>query len=1165
MPERTQVLKSRKTHARRKRFHAALRRLKLRIAASLADGSLISRFKEKSTSSKASKCRGAAIGNPLHQQRRDNPFEVGRRGVEVCERRLVFSAQPLVEIFADSLFDNSSVSPAASNAESVTGLELHVNDLAPREGSLDSFDGSIPAILPSNGVGLETHLREAHAASGWNQVQQQFGLTGAGQTVAVIDSGIAYDHTAFGGGLGPGYRVVGGWDFTEENDAQPYDDGPSGFHGTHVAGIIGSDDSQNTGVAPDVDLVALRVFNDFGQGQLAWVEKALQWVNDNKDSFENPITTVNLSLGTTWNSDDVPSWATLEDEFQALEASGIVVVASAGNSFQSYGETGLSYPAASPSVLPVASVGDDGLLSDFSQRNDRVLAAPGENIISSVPDHVFGQDGQINDFGSASGTSMAAPYVAGASVLVRQAMEMVNFPNINLDTITAHLNSTADTVFDSFTNAYYNRLNLENAIDALIPDDTVGDTAQSGMQLGLSQSTVNGWINSIGDQDVYTFTAEQSGQLSLDASSQWLSDLTWTLNSSSGQPIGSDASGGASFEVVAGQSYSLNVGGNGAIGSFQLDVGFTPSSQGGSIGSGGEAEGGANVPVNLGSVDYLDSEIASDSRVRLQATRDGIFTVQWSPEDASSIVGNEVLYGGIVGAGDALTDNQSDSSWEAGSLRLDFEVQAGDWIDVQLPSHGNVSGNGNLLAANVLENQAGSWIVHGTAAADDLEIDLQNGVLVSFGDVDYSLGSEQVDNLVVQDAGNNDTLRILGSTGSDAVELTPGYSTLQNQDLRLEIAGVEEVHFDSGGGADRVYLYDSDTNDTLFAYPREARLEGVGYRFEVHNSDRIFMHATGGGEDLAYLYDSAGDDKLTVRPQFSSIRGDDFFNYVRGFERVYAYANAGGIDQADLYDSAGDDRFATSGAAASVVGPGFSSFTRNFEEVDAFATAGGSDLATLYGSSQQTEWLQGSDFVRFAEDGWQREARSFESVAAYVSGSPHSLSAGDLVTQAGLKSVDTSPLVDESNVEISSGWGSTAPSFDSFYAAPFEGEPVWDQGRVAFSEEVDLGISDRGTAIGSSALTGWDSDPTNESTVSAMDLEQSSVLESGELSVTEFRVNELGTEDTAVETKVLDWTQGEKVLPGHERLMQADEKLLAEPSIELEILDEIFRLKEELA
>jgi hypothetical protein len=70
----------------------------------------------------------------------------------------------------------------------------------------------------------------ASAAPAWNDfaaVRKQFGLSGSRQTVVVIDSGIAYDHVALGGGLGKAYRVVGGWDFAE-NDANPYDDGPAG-------------------------------------------------------------------------------------------------------------------------------------------------------------------------------------------------------------------------------------------------------------------------------------------------------------------------------------------------------------------------------------------------------------------------------------------------------------------------------------------------------------------------------------------------------------------------------------------------------------------------------------------------------------------------------------------------------------------------------------------------------------------------------------------------------------------------------------------------------------------------------------------------------------------------------------------------------------------------
>jgi len=64
-----------------------------------------------------------------------------------------------------------------------------------------------------------------------------------------------------------------------------------------------------------------------------------------------------------------------------------------------------------------------------------VLAAPGQSIMSTVPDYLYSHDGVPNDYASATGTSMAAPYVAGASVLVRQAMQQAGYTTINEDTI----------------------------------------------------------------------------------------------------------------------------------------------------------------------------------------------------------------------------------------------------------------------------------------------------------------------------------------------------------------------------------------------------------------------------------------------------------------------------------------------------------------------------------------------------------------------------------------------------------------------------------------------------------------------------------------------------------------------------------------------------------
>ena len=258
-----------------------------------------------------------------------------RTSYESLEARQVMSADPLGGMLGGGVQHHGILDEPAMVPHSVVEEPLQVH------GSSDPdfwIDPLIEVPIESHVDQVEQLLDSAHNLTGLYDVRADYGFDGGGQTVAIIDSGIAYDHFALGGGFGSNYRVVGGWDFTEENDADPYDDGPEGSHGTHVAGIVGSTgtDGNHVGVAPDVDLVGLRVFNDAGAGYFSWVESALQWVHTNRDSFENPITAVNLSLGTEWNSSSIPQWANLEDEFAQLKADGIFIAVSAGNSFTTY-------------------------------------------------------------------------------------------------------------------------------------------------------------------------------------------------------------------------------------------------------------------------------------------------------------------------------------------------------------------------------------------------------------------------------------------------------------------------------------------------------------------------------------------------------------------------------------------------------------------------------------------------------------------------------------------------------------------------------------------------------------------------------------------------------------------------------------------------------------
>ena len=414
----------------------------------------------------------------------------------------------------------------------------------------------------------------AHALTGLDQVRAVYGLTGVGQTVAVIDTGIAYNHDALGGGFGPGYRVVGGWDFANDR-AEPIDEGYYGSHGTHVAGIIGSSDTTYPGVAPEVDLVGLRVYADDGGCYWDRIEEALWWVHANRFAFENPITAVNMSIVSPHNLVATPDWASMEDALAQLEADGIFVAVAAGNAFQEFLEPGLTYPAVSSHVVAVGSVKDDGSLSDFSQRLDRMIAAPGNWIMSTVPDYAGDGNGVDDDFAYSWGTSMASPYVAGASVLLRQAYTFATGGTLNQDQLYNVMYNTADTFYDSATQQYYRRLNLKAAVDSLMPDDDYGSSVATAQAMGTLTGSLSlaGHISQLDDVDWFQFTAGASGTVTVSASPTMDLVPEWQAD---GFNISVAADGKSfSFTAVAGQTYRFGLSTAYGIGNYTLAAQMT--------------------------------------------------------------------------------------------------------------------------------------------------------------------------------------------------------------------------------------------------------------------------------------------------------------------------------------------------------------------------------------------------------------------------------------------------------------------------------------------------------------------------------------------------------------------------------------------------------------
>jgi serine protease AprX len=285
------------------------------------------------------------------------------------------------------------------------------------------------------------------------------GLQGQGISVAVIDSGITpekdlqVDPTKGK----PDSRVIEQLTFNSNsghvNDATG--------HGTHIAGIIGGSGYMSgglyAGIAPQVNFISLKISDDTGMAYESDAIAAMQWILDNKDRYN--IRVVNLSINSTQESSYHSS--PLDAAAEILWFNGVVVVASVGNKGKSDGyNTANAAPANDPFIITVGASDEhdtpfvsDDTVSTFSAHGRTVdgftkpeIIAPGTDIVSILgpgnwisehPDNVV----MNGEYFRLSGTSMAAPMVTGAVVLLLQ-----DEPNLTPDQVKYRLIGSAGVI-----------------------------------------------------------------------------------------------------------------------------------------------------------------------------------------------------------------------------------------------------------------------------------------------------------------------------------------------------------------------------------------------------------------------------------------------------------------------------------------------------------------------------------------------------------------------------------------------------------------------------------------------------------------------------------------------------------------------------------------------
>ncbi len=301
---------------------------------------------------------------------------------------------------------------------------------------------------------LQNTVGVINATPTWSLQRNGVNITGSGETVCIIDTGVNFSHPDLQGKNATGCIIdCLGKPSCVSNCSATDDHG----HGTHVAGIVGANGSIK-GVAPDVKIIAVKVLNATGSGTEDDLKTAIDFCVSNSSIYN--ISVISLSLGTdtlysTYCDVNYSGTPNITKAVNDAAAKNISVIAATGNNNN---KNSIAAPACIRNVTAVArSSNDDTAHSNGNSNNITDLIAPGTSVVSTC---VSG--GSCTK----SGTSMSTPHVAAAFALVRQFKRLDSQLLLTPPEIENTLKATGKMITDS-NGLNFSRIDIYAAVLSL--------------------------------------------------------------------------------------------------------------------------------------------------------------------------------------------------------------------------------------------------------------------------------------------------------------------------------------------------------------------------------------------------------------------------------------------------------------------------------------------------------------------------------------------------------------------------------------------------------------------------------------------------------------------------------------------------------------------------